>query len=359
MKKRLFVFMSIILLLIIAVGCSSNDQADSSSNTGEQTDKQDNKKESGNDEVITIVLGHAAVEEHSLHKGYVKFKELVEEKTNGQIQVNINSGGALGGDRELAESVELGSIQMALNGTTTLESYDPKLGALALPYLFDGYDDVESFIESEIGKSLMDVLGDSNIRILAFPENGFRHISNNKHSIQTVEDLQGLKIRAMETPIHVATFEKLGMAPTPIPFPEIYSSLQSKLIDAQENTMSQIQKAKYYEVQPYVTFPGPFYLLNTTIINENFFQSLSEEHQQIIQESAIEAAEFQRNLNREEDEAAIEYLKEEGIEIVEFPEEEVAKLKEMTYEIYEQFKDEIGVDFLNKVLEQLGKETLD
>lgn len=343
--KKLMVFIAIIVLL---AACGGNEES------GKEASQSSNE-----DDVITIVLGHGVVEEHSLHKGYVKFKELVEERSEGEIEVHINSGGALGGDRELAESVDLGSIQMALNGTTTLESYEPKLGALAFPYLFDSNEDVEKLINGKTIQGIMDVLGNSNIRILAFPENGFRHITNNSHKVEKAEDLQGLKIRAMETPIHVSVFEALDMAPTPIPFPEIYSSLQSKLIDSQENTFSQIEKAKYYEVQPYLTYPGPFYLLNTTIINEDFYQSLTEEHQKIIQESAIEAAEFQRNLNREEDEKAIKYLEEQGVEITEFSDEELDVLKEKTEVVFHEFKDEIGLDFLNSILTELGKEPIE
>ena len=216
---------------------------------------------------IKIILGHPNPETHSIHKGYVKFKELVEKKSNNSMVVEIHSSGSLGGDRQLAESVNLGTIQMALNGSMMLGNYDPRFFVFDLPFIFDNNEKVDKIINGPVGKKLSDVLPGTSIRVLAFPENGYRNISNNKHPIKNVGDLKGIKIRVMETPVHLKTFETLGAIPTAVPFPEVYSALQAKMIDAQENANSLFVASKYYEVQPYYTCVLIVIQLSDTVYN--------------------------------------------------------------------------------------------
>ena len=304
---------------------------------------------------IKIILGHPNPEAHSIHKGFVRFKELVESKSNGTMTVDIHSSGALGGDRQLAESVNLGTIQMALNGSMMLGNYDPRFFVFDLPFIFDSNEKVDKIINGPIGQKLSTVLPGTSIRVLAFPENGYRNISNNKHEIKSVDDMQGLKIRAMETPVHLKTFEALGAIPTSVPFPEVYSALQTKMIDAQENANSLFVTSKYYEVQPFYTIPGPLFLLDMTIINDHFFNSLTPEQQKIIQESAVEAAEYQRTINRQENESVLESFPELNVKITYLNQDAIDAFKEKTAVVYKSFKDTIGADFMNEVLRELGR----
>jgi tripartite ATP-independent transporter DctP family solute receptor len=332
MKKCVFIFM--VIAILVAVGSSSIAAP------------------------INIVLGHPNPEAHSLHKGYVKFKELVETKTNGGITVAIHSAGALGGDRQLAESVNIGTIQMALNGSMMLGNYDPRFFVFDLPFLFDSNEAVDKIINGSVGKKLTDVLPGTAIRVLAFPENGYRNLSNNKREVERVSDLNGLKIRVMETPVHLKTFEILGAVPTPVPFPEVYGALQTKMIDAQENANSLFLASRYSEVQSFYTIPGPLFLLDMTIINEGFFQSLSPEYQKIIQESAWEAAAYQRKISREENDAAVDLIKANNVKVTYLSPEAIEEFKERSKPVYEVFKDRIGLEFMNEVFAELGRELM-
>lgn len=307
---------------------------------------------------VNIVLGHPNPEAHSLHKGYVKFKELAEARSNGDIKVEIHSGGALGGDRQLAESVNFGTIQMALNGSMMLGNYDPRFFVFDLPFIFDSNEDVDRIIDGPIGKKLTGVLPGTSIRVLAFPENGYRNLSNNKREVREVADLEGLKIRVMETPVHLKTFEILGAIPTPVPFPEVYGALQTKMIDAQENADSLFLTSQYHEVQSFYTIPGPLFLLDMTIINEDFYQSLSPEHQKIIQESALEAAAYQRKINREENTAAVDLIREKNVKVTFLSPEAIDEFKKKSKPVYEAFKDRIGLEFMNEVLTELNRELM-
>lgn len=350
--KSLLKLSAVLLLAVLFVmGCSSGD-----GNESNGTSNDGNEQSNADGEAKTIILGHPNAETHPMHQSYMQFKELVEEKTNGQIVVEVHHGGTLGGDRELAESVDTGTIQMALNGSMILGNYDPKFRIFDLPFIFDSYEEVDKIIEGSIGKQLSDVIEGTNIRVLSFPEAGFRDITTGKKEIKTAEDLEGIKIRALETPVHIAGFEALGMSPTSIPFPEVYSSLQSGVIDAQENSNSNTYHSKFYEVQSYLTTPGIFFLLDMTIINEDFYQSLTEEQQQIITESAIEAAKFQRELNREEEDKMREFIADEGVVVNELSDTELEKLKEKAKPVYDQFHSEIGEDFAKAVSEELGRD---
>ena len=304
---------------------------------------------------LKIILAHPNPEAHSIHKGYVKFKELVEKKSNGSMIIDIHSSGALGGDRQVAESINIGTIPMGLSGSMILGSYDPRFFVFDLPFIFDDNKAVDKIINGPIGKKLSGVLPGTNIRVLAFPENGFRNLSNNKREVKGVADMKGLKVRAMETPVHLKAFETLGMIPTAVPFPEVYSALQTKMIDAQENANSLFLTSKYYEVQPYYTIPGPMFLLDQTIINENFFQSLTPEQRKIIEESAVEAAKYQRETNRKDNEDALKEFPGKNVKVTYLTPEAIKELKEKSMPVYQAFKDRIGVAFMNEVLAELGR----
>lgn len=307
---------------------------------------------------IEIALGHPNPTTHSIHKGYVKFKELVESKSNGELIINIHPAGAVGGDRQALESVNLGTLPMALTGSMVLGNYDPRFFVFDLPFIFDSNEKVDKIINGSIGKKLSTVLPGTNIRVLAFPENGYRNISNNKREIKNVTDLKGIKIRVMETPVHVKTFEELGAIPTPVPFPEVYSALQTKMIDAQENANSLFLASKYYEVQPYYTIPGPLFLLDMTVINEDFYNSLSPQHRKIIEESAVEAAEYQRTINRQENDSALDEFEAKNVKVTYLSPEAIKEFKDKAVPVYEAFKDRIGVDFMNEVLAELGRDQI-
>lgn len=304
---------------------------------------------------LKIILGHPNPETHSIHKGFVKFKELVAKKSNGSIVIEIHSSGSLGGDRQLAESVNLGTIQMALNGSMMLGNYDPRFFVFDLPFIFDSNEKVDKIINGRIGKKLSNVLPGTNIRVLSFPENGYRNISNNKREIKKADDMKGIKIRVMETPVHLKTFEVLGAIPTAVPFPEVYSALQTKMIDAQENANSLFMTSKYYEVQRFYTIPGPLFLLDMTIINESFFKSLTPAQQKIIQESAVAAAEYQRTINRKENEAVLKEFPAKNVKICYLDKAEIDDFKKKTKPVYEAFKNTIGLQFMNEVMAELGR----
>ncbi|MCF8091904.1 MAG: TRAP transporter substrate-binding protein [Desulfotignum sp.] len=302
---------------------------------------------------INIKLAHTVPVSHAYHKGYLKFKEMVEKQTDGNVTVTIFPHGTLGGDIQAADSVQMGIAQMALTGTFGLYDYNPKWAVLDLPYLFDSYADVDKIITGPIGEELLsEPVGQAYV--LGFMENGFRHVSNNKRPIKSLADMKGLKIRTMEAPVHVSAFKAMGASPTPMPFGELYTAMQTGVVDGEENPPSLFYAMKFYEVQKYFSLTRHVYLAGLTLINKPFFDSLPADVQDIIKTSFTEAAEFQRALVRKDDAKKLSLL-ETKLKVNEVPEEEIEKMKEATSGVYKEWAGKIGTGFLNRTLEELGQ----
>jgi len=304
----------------------------------------------------TITLAHSVPETHAYHEGYLMFQELVEERTDGEITVNIFPDATLGGDQAAADSVRMGNIEMALTGTFVLYDHNPHWGVFDLPFLFRDYEEVDSIIEGEIGEQLLEEdLG--SVIAMDFMENGFRYLTNSVRPVEEPADLEGMRVRIMEGPIYVDSWEAMGASANPMSFDELYSALDTGVVDGMENPPSLIYTSGFYEVQEYMTETLHQYLAGITIMNEDWFNSLSSENQEIITESFSEAAEYQRELVRERDEEALEELQ-ELLEYNTLTGDERDKFAELTFSVYEEYAEEIGEEFVIEFLEELGRDDL-
>jgi len=324
---------NIIIILIVAMAGSLIFAFVSSANVVESND------------VITLRIGHGSPETNERHAAVMRFKELVEEKSDGKIEVLVYPNEQLGSEAEMIESVTLNDLQMV--AASAFSQYDQKISVFHLPYLFDSYEEAWKVLDGEIGQEVSNFFLEDNLRILAYFENGFRHVTSNV-PIKTPEDLQGLNIRTPEFPLSLSTFNALGANPTPMAFGELYMALQQGTVDAQENPVANIYANKFQEVQKYLNMTSHQYMPLPVAISEEFWQSLSADHQQIIKSSAQEAAQFHRDTLRQKEEEMIEELKNSGMKIVE---PEIQPFKEKVAPVYEAFKQKYGKDFVNRVIE--------
>lgn len=295
----------------------------------------------------TIKVAYVVPETQSTHIAAVEvFKPYVEEASKGQIKVELFANAQLGGDRQAIEAVQLGTVQMTIPAVAVLSGFEPKFQVFDLPFVFKSKAAAYKALDGELGDRLSALLLPMGLRNLAYAENGFRHISNNEAPIHSPEDLTGLKIRTMENPVHMATFKALGANPTPISFGELYTALQQKVVDAEENPIPLVYTSKFYEVQKYYSLTGHVYAATVLLINEPFFASLPEELQKIVAEGASRYRTYQRELSQRQDEEMIAKLREAGMEVNELTEEEKALFIERTLPVYDQFTDEIGTDLI-------------
>ncbi|WP_158735829.1 TRAP transporter substrate-binding protein [Alteribacillus sp. YIM 98480] len=317
---------------------------------GDETQDEASGNEGGGDgEEIIIDFGHGSAESNVRHEAAVKFKEAVEEESEGAISVDIFPNEQLGSEPEMIENVSLNNLDIALAGAGIYTQYNDLIGAVELPYLFEDYEHAWEVLDGEVGDLVSEPLLDDNIRILSFFENGMRHVTNSSHPIESPEDLSGLSIRTPEADVSIETINAMGASATPMAFGELYLALQQGTVDGQENPLANIHASSFYEVQDYVSLTGHQYSALPMAISDEFWNSLSEDHQSIIEEAASEAAQFHRESVRDEDEELLKELEENGMEANEPDTEPFAESVES---VYDEYADVVGEDFMDTLLEE-------
>ena len=287
---------------------------------------------------IKMKLAYVVPETQSTHIAAAKFfKPYVEKHTNGQIIVELYPNGQLGGDRQAIEAVGLGTIHMTIPAAAVLSGFEPRFQVFDLPFLFNNKKEVYKALDGALGDKLNSLLLPLGLKNMAYAENGFRMITNNRGPITKPADLKGLKIRTMENPIHMATFRALGANPTPMSFGELYTALQQKTVDAQENPIPLIFTSKFYEVQKYCSLSGHVYAATVLLVNDKWFNKLSKEHQKVLMDAAKLYRTEQRKLNDQQDKDMVNALKKNGMKVNEITAEEKKAFVKATAGVYGEF----------------------
>ena len=264
-----------------------------------------------------ITLGHIQPPNHAIGQAADKFAELVNERTGGEVRIKVHASGELGGSRQLAEGVRLGTVDIIITGTPFWSRFEPMLNVLDLPYLYRDIDHARAVADSEIGVELMDRLDKHGVKGLAFYEIGFRNVTNSKRPVNSPADLADLKIRVSPNKAHTSAFQLMGANPVAMSFTEVYLSLQNGTIDGQENPVGIIATGRLDEVQKYLSLTGYAYSNSIIAMNLRKFQGLSAEQQEILVTAARESALLQRRLNEEAYGKHLQTLKDAGMEIIE------------------------------------------
>ncbi|WP_407280488.1 TRAP transporter substrate-binding protein [Aromatoleum evansii] len=288
------------------------------------------------------------------YDGVEKFAALVKEKSGGSLTVKIFGGGALGGDLQVVSSLQGGTVELSQMNASLLNGLAKEFSVLDFPFLFDNEKEAHAIMDGPIGKKLMDKLPEKGIVGLAYPELGFRHISNNKRAVKKVEDLAGLKIRVIQTPVYVDMMNALGANATPLPFPEVYNALEQKAVDGATNPLVTIPVMKFDEVQKYLTLTRHQYNPQIIIMSKKAWDKLTPAEQKIIQESANEARDFERQVSAKKNAEALEYLKKK-LEVTELSAEEMAKMREKVKPVIEKYTKELGEPFVKEVYAEVAK----
>ncbi|MCG8483801.1 MAG: DctP family TRAP transporter solute-binding subunit [Clostridia bacterium] len=334
MNRMIAVILSLVLILTMMTACGGNNT--------------DAVEEDANvDEKILIKVGHGNPESNAIHEGWLKFQELVEAKSNGNIEVEIYPNGQLGGDRELIEALQMGNVTMSSPSSAPLASFNKNFFVLDIPFLFKDRQQVYSVLDGNAGQELLKTFEEYNIKGLAFMENGFRNLTNSKAPVKTPEDLNGLKIRTMENELHLAAWTLLGANPTPMAFGELFTALQQKTVDGQENPFELIYSVKFYEVQDYISKTQHIYTPYVIIMNNEFYVNLSDENKEIIDASIKEATDYQRGLAKQKDVESEKAIKEAGVEVIELTDEEKAAFKNKLTPLFDQVKEKAGSEMVD------------
>lgn len=344
MKRALSLLL--VLCLMILGACSQQ----STNNENNEEPKDSDVKTSEKLMKLAVVTS----EDRSLTKGLVKFGELVESKTNGSIKVEVYPNGQLGGDREVFESLQFGSIQGTTMSTGPIAQFVPKFNVFDLPFLFPNSEVAYEVLDGKIGSDLLAELESQNVIGLNYWENGFRHLTNGVKEVKTPDDVKGLKIRTLENDLHMDIWSELGANPTPMAFTELFAGLQQGVVDGQENPVGNVTANKFYEVQKYLSKTGHVYNASPFLISKDFWNTLSDEEKKAVQEAADEARDHQRELNQKEDEDGYKFLTENGMTVTDITDEEKEAFLEKVKPVYEKYSASIGEEFVDELLAEIN-----
>lgn len=269
------------------------------------------------------------------------FAAKMEELSGGKININLKPAGALGGERDVIEGLQIGSVELTISSTGPIGNFVPSVYALDFPFLFTSYEHARTTLDGPIGQGLLDEFQAHDLVGLAWAENGFRHVTNSKHPVRSPADLEGLKLRTMENQVHIAAFQAAGAAPTPMSWTEVLTSLQQGTIDGQENPIPVLTSNKMWEIQDHVSLTGHVYSPAVVAMSKVHWDGLSAEEQAWFVEAGKAAAAAARATVSANEENGIALLQENGMEVV--TDLDKAAFAAAVAPAYEKYAEKMGV----------------
>ena len=290
---------------------------------------------------------------HPLATALTKVQQCVAEKSGGKMKIQTFFDGSLGADIPTIQQLRTGTLDMVVTATSFMSTMVPSAAVFDLPFMFANEKEADAALDGKAGELLAQRLAGVGLIGLAYWENGFRNMTNSKRPINRMEDLGGLKMRALQNPIVVETFKAMGGFAVPMPFTEVYSALETKTVDGQENPVPIIESAKFYEVQKYLSMTRHIYNPAVVLYSKQLFDKLAPVEQAALRECAQGARGEQRRHNRQQSEEGIARLKAKGMIVNELSPAELARMREVAKPIHEKAIPTIGPDMMAAVNEDL------
>ena len=300
-------------------------------------------REEAVDTPIELKLGHLSAETHPLHIATVHLKEYVEQATDGMVRIELFPASVLGGQSEMLEQTVIGSLEMVAIGAGPAAEYIPEYNAFALPFAFDDWLHYYRVLDDpEVQNHLREEAARHGLQYINCWDWGPRVVTNSVREIRTPDDMRGMRIRVPDEIDKVLLFREVGADPTPIPFPELYSALQTGVVDAQENPVSTVYHQGFYEVQDYVTVTNHVLGHVSLLLNQDVWDALPSNARQAIIEGANEARDLMRELMQEEYEEALQGLRDNGMQVTELSPAEQETWREAGSRVWPQMYDVAG-----------------
>lgn len=311
---------------------------------------------------MTLGLSFGAKAEQEIKIGYAlattshygvaanNWQEVVESGTDKRFVFRHFPSSGLGGEREVLEGLQIGTVEATIVSSGTLSNFVPEAGVFDIPFLFRDLAHARGVLDGPIGQEILGKFESANLIALAWGEQGFRHITNNRNAIEKPDDVAGLKLRTMENPIHITAFNTLGAAPTPMAWPEVIGALQQGTIDGQENPLSVITSAKLSEVQKHLTVSGHVYSPAMLLVSPDFWNSLSDEDKEVFKKGAAEAVVAMRAFVDEVEKSGVEQLKKEGMTVGELTAEQKAEFQKALAPAYEEYYKTYGKELIDGIV---------
>ncbi len=287
---------------------------------------------------IKVSLSQAAQEPPAQAANY--FKEILEERSNGEIKVEVYPDNQLGNERDVIEGMQLGTVEMAMTSVAPFSSFVPSINIFCLPFLWEDKEHMYSALDSqELGMAYSSDCESKGFHLVGYLDLGTRHIMTTTKEINSIEDMKGLKIRTMENQVQLDSFTAFGANPLPMAYGELYTALEQNIIDGAEAANTNYYSKKFYEAAPNWAMVGWNNDLGICVIAKNFYDSLSDDHKKLVDECAREMIEKERELYTASESECLELLKAEGVKITE-PDRQ--PFIDAAQTVYDQWADKVG-----------------
>lgn len=355
MKKNIMIALALAASLALTA-CSAGTGADQNSVEEEPsgTEVKENESE-GNYREITIKVGHSEAATSIREDAVQYMNQILQETTGGKMKIESYPASQLGGLTQMVEQVETDSLDAVILGPSILASYDPNndCGAIQLPYLVDTYEQAWELVDSDVIAETVSDLPENNLHFVCAWEAGFRNLTNSKNPVMSADDVKGLKIRVVESPLTIAIWNAFGASPTPMAFSEVYTALQSQVLDGQENPTSVNFASNFQEVQKYMTITKHQYEPVYFIVSENKWNDMSGDEKEAFLGACEKARDYARQEIVSSEEDWLVQMEEAGMEITR--EFDVDSFRSHAAEVYEAMKDVYGAETVDNIVKKAEK----
>ncbi len=304
---------------------------------------------------VVLKFSHNQVTSAPQHQAAEMFKQLVEERTNGYYDVQIFPNQQLGSLRDQVEGTMVGTIELTQQPASTYALFVPRMSVLDLPFLWTTEDAMWKVLDGPTGQELLQSLEAKGLKGVDYWSAGWKNITTGKKPIQTPDDLKGLKIRVIPSPLLSAQYEAWGASATPVDFKELYTALQQGVVDGQENPAGTIVDVKLYEVQKYMTESHHAFFHYILAFNKDWFDAQPQENQAILVQAMKEAGRWERQAWAEREAEATKRIREADVQVIELTPEAREQFRQLSLPVHDKFADQIGRDFLQKLTAEIER----
>jgi tripartite ATP-independent transporter DctP family solute receptor len=302
-----------------------------------------------------IRFGYGLNEQSNQGRAVKVFAEAVEKASGGKMKVRAIGAAALGPDTQMQQALIGGAQEMMVGSTATLVGITKEMALWDTPFLFNNAKEADAILDGPIGQKVIDKLPEKGLVGLVYWENGFRNLTNTKRPVTKLEDLEGIKLRVMQNNVYLDSFKTLGANAVPLPFSELFSALETKTVDGQENPYNTILSSKFYEVQKYLSVTNHVYSPWIVLVSKKWWDGLSKDEQKVLMDAAKASREFERKDTRDEAAKALGELKAKGMQINELSPAESARMRDKLTRVNASIGANVGMDLWNETQAALAK----
>lgn len=302
-----------------------------------------------------VRFGYGLNEQSNQGRAVKVFAEEVDKLSGGKMKIRPFGAASLGSDVQMQQALIGGAQEMMVGSTATLVGITKEMALWDTPFLVNNTKEADALLDGPVGEKVKDKLQEKGLVGLVYWENGFRNLTNNKHPVAKLEDLNGVKLRVMQNNVFLDSFKTLGANAVPLPFSELFSALETKAVDGQENPYNTILSSKFYEVQKYLTITNHVYSPWIVLVSKKWWDGLSAAEKNVLMQAAKKSRDFERKDTRDEAAKALAELKAKGMQVNELSPAEAARMRDKLTKVNAGIATNVGMELWQQAQGQLAQ----